>query len=148
MVGALLAPVPHHAGGALHHLTGLALLVNLAQTGPLTKLHVGVNLDEGDPVLHAEGSHELLVHGLVTVLGQDAEQGLALVQSLGASRSPRARPSAIRACLRTSWMAVLMSMGPLATGAAEGTSPSTSLMLISLMFRQTYLFKSLQKKPH
>merc|ERR1712112_515250 len=49
----------------------------------LTTLHVGVNLDEGDPVLHAEGGHELLVHGLVTVLSQDAEQGLALVQSLG-----------------------------------------------------------------
>merc|ERR1712050_621611 len=71
-----------------------------------------------------------------------------LSRAFAASRSPRARPSAIRTCLRTSWMAVLMSMGPLATGAAEGTSPSTSLMLISLMFRQTYLFKSLQKKPH
>merc|ERR550519_1779684 len=81
--GAFLAPVPHHAGGALHHLPGLALLVYLAQTSPLTQLHVGVHLDEGDPVLHAEGGHELLVHGLVTVLGQDAEQGLTFVQSLG-----------------------------------------------------------------
>merc|ERR1711970_578507 len=80
--GALLAPVPHHTGGALHHLPGLALLVNLAQTSPLTKLHVGVNLDQGDPVLHAEGSHELLVHRLVTVLGKDTEQSLTLVQGL------------------------------------------------------------------
>merc|ERR1719511_324522 len=35
--------------------------------------------------------------------------------------TPLARPSAMRACLRTSWMAVLISMGPEA-GAAEGTS--------------------------
>merc|ERR1719180_292937 len=38
-----------------------------------------------------------------------------------------ARPSPISACFSTSWMAVLMSMGPEATGAADGTSsPSTS----------------------
>merc|ERR1719293_8057 len=51
-------------------------------------------------MLHAKGSHELLVHWLVAVLGQDAEKGLAFVQALAASRSPRARPSAMSACLR------------------------------------------------
>ena len=33
-------------------------------------------------MLHAQGGDELLVLGLVTVLGEDAEQRLPLVQSL------------------------------------------------------------------
>ena len=41
----LLPPVPDHAGGTLDHLPGLALAVNLAQTGPFSQLHVAVNLD-------------------------------------------------------------------------------------------------------
>ena len=36
----------------------------------------------------AEGSDQLLVHGLVAVLGEDAEQGLPLVQSLGSLPQP------------------------------------------------------------
>ena len=40
----LLPPVPDHAGGALHHLPGLALAVDLAETGPFSQLHVAVNL--------------------------------------------------------------------------------------------------------
>ena len=40
----LLPPVPDHAGGALHHLPGLALPVNLAESGPFSQLHVAVNL--------------------------------------------------------------------------------------------------------
>ena len=103
MSRALLPPVPDHAGGALHHLPGLALAVNLAESGPFSQLHVAVNLsieglvraqkgnhrsrqtylDQGNAVLHAESSDELLVHWLVTVLGQDAEESLPLVQSLG-----------------------------------------------------------------
>ena len=35
-------------------------------------------------MLHAESGDKLLVAGLVTVLAQDAQQGLALVKSLGA----------------------------------------------------------------
>merc|ERR1719192_713897 len=60
----LLPPVPDHAGGALHHLPGLALAVYLAETGPFSQLHVAVNLDQGNAVLHAESRDELLVHGL------------------------------------------------------------------------------------
>ena len=41
-------------------------------------------LDERDAVLHAEGCHQLLVHGLVAVLAEHAQQGLSLVQRLGA----------------------------------------------------------------
>merc|ERR1711882_1751 len=40
-----------------------------------------------------------------------------LSRALEASRTPRARPSAIKACFNTSWMAVLMSIGPEDTAA-------------------------------
>jgi len=80
--GPLLAPVPDDSAGALDDLPGLALLVDLAQTGPLAQLHVGVDLDEGDVVLHAEGGDQLLVHGLVAVLGENAQQSLTFVKSL------------------------------------------------------------------
>ena len=40
-------------------------------------------LDEGNAMLLAQSSDQLLVHWLITVLGQDAEQGLPLVQGLG-----------------------------------------------------------------
>ena len=36
----------------------------------------------------AEGGDQLLVHGLVAVFGEDAEQGLPLVQSLGSLPQP------------------------------------------------------------
>merc|ERR1719422_2976552 len=50
-----------------------------------------------------------------------------------------ARMSVMRACLRTSWMAGLMSMGPEA-GAADGTSsPSLSDIVSSLMIDVNYL---------
>merc|ERR1719499_40132 len=80
---ALLAPVTHDAGRALHYLPCFAFLVNLAQTSPFSQLHVGINLDQRDSVFHAQGSDQFLIHGLVTVLGQDAEQCLSLVQGLG-----------------------------------------------------------------
>ena len=35
------------------------------------------HLDERNAVLHAQGGDKLLVHGLVAVLGQDAQQRLA-----------------------------------------------------------------------
>ena len=40
----LLAPVPDDCGGALYHLPSLALSVNLAETCPLSQLHVAVHL--------------------------------------------------------------------------------------------------------
>merc|ERR1719291_153958 len=80
--GTLAAPVAHHSCRALDDLPGLALLVDLAEARPLAQLHVRVHLDQRDPVLLAESGDELLVHGLVAVLGEDAEQGLPLVQGL------------------------------------------------------------------
>merc|ERR1712043_138889 len=49
-----------------------------------------------------------------------------LSRALAASLTPRARPSVMRACLRTSWMAVLMSMGPDGAAADGTSSPSLS----------------------
>merc|ERR1719499_1316661 len=87
--GSLLAPVPDDTRGALDHLPSLALPVDLAEAGPLAQLHVAVHLDQGDPVLHAQGGDQLLVHRLVAVLGKDAEQRLPLVKSLlGLPHSP------------------------------------------------------------
>ena len=82
MCGPLGPPVSDHGRAALDDLPGAALPVDLAEAGPLTQLHVAVHLDQGDAVLHAQRGDQLLVLRLVTVLGQDAEQSLALVQSL------------------------------------------------------------------
>ena len=41
----------HHSCRALDDLPGLALLVDLAEAGPLAQLHVRVHLDQGNPVL-------------------------------------------------------------------------------------------------
>merc|ERR1719411_2059792 len=87
--GSLLAPVPDDTRGALDHLPSLALAVDLAEASPLAQLHVAVHLDQGDAVLHAQSRDQLLVHGLIAVLGQDAEKSLALVESLlGLPHSP------------------------------------------------------------
>ena len=45
------APVPDHGGAALDNLPGAALSVNLAETRPLSKLHVAVNLDKTRAVI-------------------------------------------------------------------------------------------------
>merc|ERR1719410_743218 len=81
--GTLLALVSDDTRGAFDHLSSGALPVDLAQTSPLSKLHVAVNLDERNAVLHAQGGDQLLVHGLVAVLGQDAQQRLTFVKRLG-----------------------------------------------------------------
>ena len=41
----------HHSCRALDDLPGFALLVNLAEAGPLSQLHVGVHLDQWDAML-------------------------------------------------------------------------------------------------
>merc|ERR1719348_932433 len=69
---------------AEHLTTFLALpSVDLAESGPFSELHVGVDLDQRDSVFHAQGSNQLLVHGLVAVFGKNAQEGLAFVQGLG-----------------------------------------------------------------
>ena len=53
----LLPPVPDDAGGTLDHLPGLALAVDLAQTGPFPQLHVAVNLNNRGSVSVEHASH-------------------------------------------------------------------------------------------
>jgi len=78
----LLTVGGHGDGGAGDNLAGVSLLVELAETDELTELLVVGDLDEVDAVLIAETLNELGVVGLVAVLGQDAEEGLALVEDL------------------------------------------------------------------
>lgn len=80
--GCLLSKVLDDHDGAAAHLAGLALLVDLAQAGPLAQLLVRVDADQGHLVLSAQGGDQLLVCGLVAALRQDAEHGGALVQDL------------------------------------------------------------------
>lgn len=57
-------------------LTGLAFFVDFAQSRPFAELLAGVDADQWDLVLAAQGSDELLVLWLVARLGQDAEHSL------------------------------------------------------------------------
>lgn len=75
--GRLLTEVLDHHHGATAHLARLALLVDLAQAGPLAQLLVGVDADQRDLVLVAQGGDQLLVLRLVAALGQDGEHRLA-----------------------------------------------------------------------
>jgi len=68
---------------AADNLAGLALAVDLGETGPLAE-DLGVrDLDELDVVLGAEGLNELRVLGLSDSLDEDTEVRLALVEGLG-----------------------------------------------------------------
>jgi hypothetical protein len=68
---------------AADDLTGVALLVDLAETSPGAE-DLGISdLDEVDLVLSAERLNELEVLGLVASLDEDAEMGLTLVEGLG-----------------------------------------------------------------
>lgn len=66
MVRALIQPLATH-------LAGLALGVDLAETGPLTQLLGLRDRQQGHVLLSAQRLDELLVVGLVAVLGQHAE---------------------------------------------------------------------------
>lgn len=78
----LLSKVLDDYDRAAAHLAGLALLVDLAQAGPLAELLVRVDADQRHLVLRAQGGDQFLVGWLVAALRQDAEHGRALVQHL------------------------------------------------------------------
>merc|ERR1719158_225765 len=80
----VLAPVVDNHAGGLDNLGGVALGVDLAETGPLSELHLVVHLHDGDTVLSAERLHELLVSGLGAVVREDAKLSPTLVEVLGA----------------------------------------------------------------
>lgn len=62
--------------GTAANLTGLALFVDLAQTGPFTEFFVRIHTDQGDLMFVTEGSNELLVVGFVKRLSQDTQSSL------------------------------------------------------------------------
>ena len=74
------------AGGSPTHLAGLALAVNLAEPRPLAQLLGLRHGDEVDALLGAERLDELLVVGLVAVIGQDAELRLAALNRAAGGR--------------------------------------------------------------
>ena len=65
--GSFLAPVSDDTGGTLDHLPGLALAVNLAQTGPLAQPHVAVNLRR-KPVLVKIIQHKQIVSDAIVTM--------------------------------------------------------------------------------
>lgn len=62
--------------GTAANLTGLALLVDLAQTRPFTQFLVRIDTDQGNLMFVTKGSNELLVVGFVKRLSQDTQRGL------------------------------------------------------------------------
>ena len=74
----------HNNAAASNNLSGVTLTIDLAETSPGTE-DLGVSdLDKVDFVLSAERLDELNILGLRASLDEDAQMGLALVQSLGA----------------------------------------------------------------
>ena len=69
---------------AANDLAGVAFTVDLAKTSPGTEDLGVTDLDEVDLVLGTESLNQLDVLGLSAGLDEDAEVGLALVESLGA----------------------------------------------------------------
>jgi len=73
----LLTEVGDYSAGSLHDVGGLALLIELAETAPLTELHVVGDLDEIDIVLLAESLDKTDVGGLRAVGGEHAKESSA-----------------------------------------------------------------------
>ena len=65
------------------NLTGVALLVDLAKTSPLTKNLRVPDLDQVNLVFGTEGLNQLEVLGLATGLDEDTQVSLAFIESFG-----------------------------------------------------------------
>ena len=74
----------YYDAGASNYLTRVTLPVDLAQSGPSTENLCIPDLDHINFVLGTEGLDELNVLRLRAGLNEDAQVGLALVQSFGA----------------------------------------------------------------
>jgi len=80
----LLAEVGDDGAGSADGLLDVALLVELGEAAPGAEVLAGVDHDDGDLTLGAEGADELLVLLVLAVLGEAAEAGGAAVEGLGA----------------------------------------------------------------
>lgn len=78
----LIAVVNNGDGGGGLGLAGIAFLVVLAVTEPLTELQSAFNFDDGGTVLLGQSADELLVLAVVAVSGEDADESLLAVKSL------------------------------------------------------------------
>jgi hypothetical protein len=81
---ALDAILLHHDARTSDNFTWVALPINLAQPGPSTKDLSISDLDQVNFVLGTESLDELDVLCLSAGLHEDAQMGMALVQSFGA----------------------------------------------------------------
>jgi hypothetical protein len=77
----LLVQVGKDSARALHNLTCLAFVVELAQSAPLAEVHLGWDRDQVDVVLSADGLHQLGVGFFVAVLSKAAQLCTTGVQS-------------------------------------------------------------------
>jgi hypothetical protein len=76
MSGSLLAPVPDDNGGASNDFPLVTLGVQLAKSGIFAQLHVVRNSQKWDLMFLTQSLDQLLIHGLVAVIRQNAEQSL------------------------------------------------------------------------
>ena len=76
----LLSPVLNDERRGTSDLLGNALLVVLALTDPLAELLAGLDFDQWDLVLLGEGGDELLVHGVIAVLGKNDDVAIFLIE--------------------------------------------------------------------
>jgi hypothetical protein len=72
----LLAESLDNDARASADLAWLAFFVDFAQSRPFAQLLAGVDADQWNLVLAAQGSDELLVLWLIAAFGQNAENGL------------------------------------------------------------------------
>jgi len=96
---ALLAIILNDHTATADNLASLTLLVNLAQAGPFTELLIVINLDEVNAMLCTQSLYKLRIHRLITVVGEHAQMGLALVQCLRALVQASRQPIVNEGCL-------------------------------------------------
>ena len=113
----LLTVVLDDDAGAADDLTGVALTVDLAETGPGAE-GLGVrDLEQVDLVLVAESLDELEVLGLVAGLDKNAKVGLAAVEGLGALTETASKTVVDKGLLEDLLESVLDGHGALGGGS-------------------------------
>ena len=113
----LLTVVLDHDARAADHLTGVALAVDLAKTGPGAKGLRVRHLEQVDLVLVAQSLDELEVLGLVARLDENAKVGLAAVERLGALAQTTGKTVVDKGLLQDLLESVLDGHGALGGGS-------------------------------
>merc|ERR1712211_45939 len=117
---ALASPVTDHSCRALDDLPALPSWSILQSPAHSPSFMLESTLIRGIPCSWQRAVTSFLYMGSSQFSARMQSRACLLSRALAASLSPLARPSAIKACLSTSWIASLMPMGPVAsTGAAH-----------------------------